>query len=134
MSEETTIKNYFRLINEGKLCAAQCSGCNELVLPPRLFCPVCNSKTSNWKVLRGRGTLRSFTVIHVAGTSDAEDVPYIGAIVQLDEGPSISARLIGVDPLKPGAIRVGTSVMADFEEVPGPSSDDMMKRLVFRPA
>jgi hypothetical protein len=134
MSEETTIKNYFNLINEGKLCAAECSSCNELVLPPRLFCPNCNSKTTNWKELSGKGSLQSFTVIHIAGTRYADDVPYIVAIVKLDEGPSVCARLVDADPLKPEAIHVGDAVMADFEELSGSSPDEAKKRLVFRPA
>lgn len=134
MSEETTIKNYFALINEGKLCAAQCPSCNELTLPPRLFCPNCNSKTTNWTELSGEGTLRSFTVIHIAGTSYADDVPYIVAIVELKEGPSVCARLVGVDPLKPENIHVGDAVIADFEEVPQPTSEEKTMRLIFRPA
>ena len=134
MEDETTIKNYFKLINDGKLCAAQCTSCNELVLPPRLFCPNCNSKTTNWKNLSGKGTLRSFTVIHIAGTSYADDVPYIVAIVKLDEGPLICARLLDVDPLTPEEIHVGTAVTADFEEIPSPTTDETLKRLIFRPA
>jgi uncharacterized OB-fold protein len=132
MEDETTIKNYFKLLNEDKLCAAECTNCNELVLPPRLFCPNCNSKTTNWKQLSGKGTLRSFTVIHIAGTTYATDVPYIVAIVKLDEGPSICARLLDVDPLKPETIHVGSPVTADFEEVPSPTSGETVKRLVFR--
>ena len=132
MSDETTIKNYMSLINEGKLCAAECSGCHELVLPPRLFCPSCNSRTSNWKVLSGKGTLRSFTVIHIAGTRYADDVPYIVAIVELEEGPSICARLVDVDPLKPEAFHVGDSVKAGFEVLPGATPYEAKKRLVFR--
>ncbi len=134
MEDETTIKNYFKLINDEKLCAAQCTSCNELILPPRLFCPNCNSKTTSWKNLSGKGTLRSFTVIHIAGTSYADDVPYIVAIVKLDEGPSICARLLDIDPLKPEEIHVGAAVTADFEEIRSPTSDETMKRLIFRPA
>jgi uncharacterized OB-fold protein len=133
MSEETTIKNYFILINEGKLCAAECSSCNELVLPPRLFCPSCNNKTSNWKELSGKGTLSSFSVIHIAGIKYADDVPYIVAIVKLDEGPSVCARLVDVDPLKPEEIHVGDAVQADFEDLQGSTSDEATKRLIFRP-
>jgi hypothetical protein len=55
------------------------------------------------------------------------------AVIGLKEGPSITARLVGVDPLKPEDIKVGTSVIADFEEVPGPSPDESTMRLVFHP-
>jgi uncharacterized OB-fold protein len=73
-------------------------------------------------------------VIHIAGTTYAEDVPYIVAIIALKEGPSACARLIGVDPLKPEDIHVGDAVMADFEEVPGSTTQEKSMRLVFRPA
>lgn len=134
MSEETTVKKYFELINEQKLCAAHCASCDSLHLPPRLFCPNCNSKTTDWTQLGGEGTLRSFTVIHIAGTKYAEDVPYIVAIVALKEGPSVCARLVGVDPLKPEDIHVGDPVVADFEELSGSTSEEKATRLVFRPA
>ena len=134
MSDETTVKRFFELINEQKLCAAHCSNCDALHLPPRLFCPNCNSKTTDWTQLSGEGTLRSFTVIHIAGTKYAEDVPYIVAIVALKEGPSACARLVGVDPLKPEDIHVGDAVVADFEEIPETTSKAKSMRLIFRPA
>ena len=44
------------------------------------------------------------------------------------------ARLLDVDPLKPEEIHVGAAVTADFEEIRSPTSDETMKRLIFRPA
>ncbi|MFX1566704.1 MAG: Zn-ribbon domain-containing OB-fold protein [Promethearchaeota archaeon] len=134
MSEETTVKKYFELINEQKLCAVHCSSCGTLHLPPRLFCPNCNNKTTDWTQLSGEGTIRSFTVIHIAGTKYTEDVPYIVSIVALKEGPSVCARLVGVDPLKPENIHVGDAVVADFQEIPGLTPEEKKTRLVFRPA
>ena len=134
MSEETTVKKFLELINEQRLCAAHCSSCNTLHLPPRIFCPNCNSKNTDWTQLSGEGTLRSFTVIHIAGTKYSKDVPYIVAIVALKEGPSVCARLVGVDPLKPEDIHVGDSVIADFEELSESTAEAKTMRLIFRPA
>ena len=133
LDSETTVKNYHVLLNARKLCAAECTSCNFLMLPPRLLCPNCNSKNTIWKELEGHGKISSFTVIHIAGTSFAEDVPYFVAIIQLAEGPSICARLVGVDPLKPEEIQVGDAVVAEFDEVPGPTLEEKITRLVFRP-
>lgn len=134
MNSETTIKNYQTLLNAHKLCAAACTACNTLLLPPRLLCTNCNSKQTKWTELSGKGKLRSFTVIHIAGTTYAEDVPYIVAIIELEEGPAICARLVGVDPLKPEDIHVGDPVVADFEDIPGPTTEEKVTRLIFRPA
>jgi len=133
MSSETTVKNYQALLNERKLCAAKCVVCNLLMIPPRLVCPNCLKKKTVWNELSGHGSLKSFTVIHVAGTKYAEDVPYIVAVVKLKEGPSVTARLVGVDPLKPEDIHVGDAVAADFEEVLGSAPDQQKIRLVFHP-
>jgi len=84
--------------------------------------------------MSGEGTLRSFTVIHIAGTKYADDVPYIVAIVALKEGPSVCARLVGVNPLKPEDIHVGDPLVADFEEISESTSEEKTMRLVFRPA
>ncbi len=89
---------------------------------------------TEWTQLSGEGKLRSFTIIHIAGTTYGKDVPYIVAIVALKEGPSICARLVGVDPLKPEHIHVGDKVVADFEEIPGSLQKEKSMRLVFRPA
>ncbi len=133
MSSETTILNYQALLNERKLCAAECPSCKTLMLPPRLFCTKCHKRGTRWKVLSGRGKIRSFTVIHIAATTHAADAPFVVVVVRLKEGPSITARLIGVNPLKPEDIKVGASVVADFEEASGPTSDQPDMRLVFRP-
>ena len=134
MSQETTVLNYQALLNEKKLCAAECSSCHTLMLPPRLLCTNCFKRGTRWKELSGRGKIRSFTVIHIASTTHAADAPFVVAIVGLEEGPSITARLVRVDPLKPEDIKIGASVIADFEEVPGTSPDQSVLRLIFRPA
>ncbi len=134
MSSETTVKNYQALLNERKLCAVECAGCHALVLPPRLVCSNCGGKKTAWKLLSGRGTLRSFTVIHIAATPFAKDAPYVVGVVKLAEGPSITARLVGVDPLKPENIHIGDALVADFEAIAGPTPEQRINRLIFRPA
>ncbi len=134
MSSETTVKNYQALLNERKLCAAKCVACNQLTIPPRLICSNCLKKKTIWNELSGRGSIKSFTVIHVAGTTYAKDVPYIVAVVKLEEGPSVTARLVGVDPLKPEEIHVGDAVVADFEEILGDTQEKQQIRLVFHPS
>jgi uncharacterized OB-fold protein len=134
MTSETTVKNYQALLNERKLCAVECTSCHALMLPPRLVCSNCGSKKTAWKQLKGRGMLRSFTVIHIAPTSFAKDAPYVVGIVKLAEGPSITARLVGADPQKPENIHIGDALVADYEAISGPTPEQRINRLIFRPA
>jgi uncharacterized OB-fold protein len=42
--------------------------------------------------------------------------PYCTGIVQLDEGPSISAQILGVDVKNPAGIKIGMPLTIDFVE------------------
>jgi uncharacterized OB-fold protein len=72
-----------------------------------------------WEEMSGQGKLVAFTTVHIAPTAmlkagyDRKN-PYCAGIVQLDEGPAISAQIIGVDPTKPDEIEIGTPVRVAF--------------------
>jgi uncharacterized OB-fold protein len=82
-----------------------------------------------WTEVSGNGKLISFTVIHVAPEEFSEEVPYYVAIVELEEGTRISARLLGYDPLKPEEVKLGIPLKLDYET--GKSGKTY---LAFRPA
>ena len=53
-----------------------------------------------WIRASGRGTVYSYTIAQ-APTHPAfrEDVPYVVAIVELDEGPRLTTNIVGCDPV-----------------------------------
>jgi uncharacterized OB-fold protein len=122
MSEETfTSAAFQRFLGEHKLMACRCRACGAVHLPPRPICADCHGEGIEWVETSGQGTLRAFTAIHVAPTAMVEaghgrDNPYCVGIVRLEEGPSISAQLVGVDATRPESIEVGQSVEATFIE------------------
>jgi uncharacterized OB-fold protein len=68
-----------------------------------------------------KGRLAAFTTIHIAPTAMIEagygrDNPYCSGIVELANGLSISAQILGVDVNQPGEIVIGTPVEAEFTE------------------
>lgn len=114
-----TQADYQHHLNEHQLMAARCRDCGELHLPPRPLCPVCYSQRMEWVELAGSGRLAGFTTIHVAPTAMVEagygrDKPYCVGVVKLDEGPSISAQIIGVDASRPAEITVDLAVDVAF--------------------
>lgn len=48
--------------------------------------------------LSGRGSIYSFTVVRQPAASHAEQSPYLLAMVQLEEGPLVTAQLTDCDP------------------------------------
>jgi uncharacterized OB-fold protein len=67
----------------------------------------------------GQAKLRAFTVVHIATSAMIEagygrDNPYFSGIVKLDEGPSISAQILGADAAHPQQLAIGTPLNAIF--------------------
>ncbi len=104
MSEkEFTLKNYFDFLTEGKLMGSKCKKCGKLYVPPRKFCGNCAASDHfEWIKFTGNGVLATFSLIHVGARYFSEQgysmkKPYCFSVVQLDEGPSFSGHLVGID-------------------------------------
>ena len=114
-----TAAAFNQYLAEHKLMASRCPACGTLHLPPRAICPHCHHDAPEWVETSGRGRLAAFTVIAVpppalAAEGFGRDNPYCAAIVELDEGVKISARLLGVDVKNLASIAIGLPVTADF--------------------
>jgi len=116
-----TIASFDNFLKEKKLMASKCRECSALWLPPRPICLTCKGHEMEWVELSGRGKLVAFTVIGVGPMSmiDAgynRDNPYCAGIIEVEEGPRISAQVLGVDVAHPENIKIGTPLIADFVE------------------
>ncbi len=116
MSEKPTVEEYLKNIEEGMFKAYKCVDCGMVIAPPSGNCYGCGSSNMEWTEVSGNGKLISFTVIHIAPDEFVEEAPYYVAIVELEEGTRVSARLLGYDPLKPEEISLGTAVKLDYEK------------------
>jgi len=96
MSErEFSVKSFNDFLSEGMIMGSRCKGCGAVSLPPRPICPKCGDNDPEWIELEGRGTIQTYTVIHVPLTRMKDRCPYISGIVKLDAGPSISGLILG---------------------------------------
>jgi uncharacterized OB-fold protein len=117
--KEFTGSSFYQFLGENKLMGARCGSCGTLHLPPRALCPACYGQEMAWEEMSGEGKLVAFTTVHIAPTAMIEagydrKNPYCAGIVQLVEGPAISAQILGVDPAQPGAIEIGTPLRVAF--------------------
>lgn len=108
-------------LKSGKLMGVRCNNCESLYLPPRPMCTACYSNDMEWVEMPLKGKLAAFTTIHIAPTAMIEagygrENPYCSGIVELENGLSISAQILGVDANQPGEIMIGTLVKAEFTE------------------
>jgi uncharacterized protein len=77
-----------------RLVRPVCSDCHRSFFTPQLACPHCLSERWTYQASSGRGRVYSATVVHRAPSPEFE-APYRLAIVDLDEGWSMLATLVG---------------------------------------
>jgi uncharacterized OB-fold protein len=109
-----------------ELVVQRCGDCSSAVFYPRPVCPVCGSSRLDWVPATGHGTLYSYTVARRATHRRLADrVPYVIAIVELDEGPRLTSTVVGTDPAD---LAIGLRLQVDFED------DETVSFPVFRVA
>ncbi|ACL05075.1 protein of unknown function DUF35 [Desulfatibacillum aliphaticivorans] len=86
---------------QGKLLIQHCKECQANIFYPRLFCPECHSDQLDWVESAGKGAVYSYTVVYNNSPSAfLQDVPYVVAIVKLDEGVRMCTNIVGCEPEK----------------------------------
>jgi uncharacterized OB-fold protein len=97
---------------QGKLVFQRCGECKQTHSTPRLFCRQCMAESLQWETSSGQGSIYTFTVNHRAANPHmADKVPYVVAVVQLDEGFRLMANIVDVQPQ---SVRVGDRVRVRF--------------------
>ncbi|MBI4498202.1 MAG: Zn-ribbon domain-containing OB-fold protein [Chloroflexi bacterium] len=98
------------------LLLPRCRDCRRFHFYPRAFCPHCLSPNLEWRQASGRGTLYAYGINHRPAPGFEADVPYVIALVELEEGPRMVTNLVDVDP-EPDRLRIGLPVEVVFEDV-----------------
>ena len=105
---------FWRAARRHELMLQRCTSCGQLIYFPRLLCHRCLSKDLEWVKAAGRGVIYTYTVVHqVAHESFASDVPYVYAIIELEEGLRMISNVINIAPSR---VCVGMKVTVVFED------------------
>jgi len=114
-SPTLTSQPFWAGCREGRLRLQRCGACRQFLFAPRPACPHCGGADLAWSDVSGRGRVFSFTVVHRAPSEAFRaQVPYVVAIVELEEGVRLLANVVGCAPAD---VRVGMPVRAVFEPV-----------------
>lgn len=110
----------------GELLLQRCAACQTYRHPPSPVCSHCLSDAHEWVPSSGRGTVYSFVVVRETRARGWDEmVPYVVAVVALEEGPRMLTNLIDVAP---EAVTMEMPVEVAFEELDGTT-----KLPLFRP-
>jgi uncharacterized OB-fold protein len=97
-----------------ELLIQSCTRCGHRQFYPRIICTACMSDSLEWTRSSGRGQLITFTICRRAvSEAYADDVPYVIALVRLEEGPTMMSNIIECDP---GSVVSGMPVEVVFEK------------------
>ncbi len=106
---------YWQAAARGELHMQHCGACGRWQFYPRPFCIHCEADALQWRAVSGLGRIYTYTVNHRAPNAFMKArLPYVVAIVELDEGPRLMANVLGnaVDQAS-----IGKRVKVTFEAV-----------------
>lgn len=102
---------FWEAAQRGRLQIQQCRSCRRHIFYPRVVCPHCMSDQIDWITASGRATVYSYTVVHRAPAEFRDEVPYVVALVELDEGVRMMTRLVDC---RPQDVSIGMALEVDF--------------------
>jgi uncharacterized OB-fold protein len=119
---------FWQAAKEHRLLIPRCKACAKFWFPPSRLCPHCLADDVGWHVVSGRGRVYSFVIFHrVYHPGFAGEVPYVVAIVELEEGPRMLTNIVGV-PVD--QVRCNMPVSVVFDDV---SSEVAIPKFAPRP-
>jgi uncharacterized OB-fold protein len=115
---EGAVPRFWREIPQRyNLIANQCGSCKRVYFPPREVCPYCRresmGKMKELK-LKGTGKVVTYTIICTTPEHFKGQAPYPIAIIQLDEGPKITAQIVDC---KIDDVKIGMKVQSTFRKI-----------------
>jgi uncharacterized OB-fold protein len=97
-----------------ELLVQRCTKCGQVQFYPRIICGTCTSDRLELIRSAGRGRVNTFTICRrPVSEAYASDVPYVIALVQLDEGPTMMCNIVECDP---ESVDTGMPVEVTFEK------------------
>jgi uncharacterized OB-fold protein len=93
----------------------KCKDCGHIRWPASVICPMCYSRDTQWIVASGKGKVYTFVVYHVASHRGfVNDLPYVVADVELEEGPHLLTNIVGC---RPDEVKCDMPVEVTWEDI-----------------
>ncbi|MFH1821506.1 MAG: Zn-ribbon domain-containing OB-fold protein [Methanobacteriota archaeon] len=110
--------------NRYNLIGTRCGNCNKVLFPPRYICPYCRrmGKLEPYKLSR-RGKIVTCCVSYVGPEGMEDQVPYVLAIVELDDGPRLTTQIVDC---KPEEVNMGDEVELTFRRIGSDNEDGVI--------
>lgn len=108
-------KEFWEGARKHKLLIQECQDCKAKIFYPRQYCSECWSSNLGWVEASGKAKIFTHTIT-MAGVEQkfAEDLPYVLAIVNIEEGIRMMTKIVECDPEE---VSIGMDVEVVFEDI-----------------
>jgi uncharacterized OB-fold protein len=104
---------FWEACNREELVYQYCPACDKIQFYPRACCILCRGNSLEWRKSAGLGSIYTFTInFRAPSPAFAQEVPYVIALVDLDEG---FRMMLNVRDCNPDAVRIGQRVRIVYE-------------------
>lgn len=104
-----------RIPERYRMRGSKCATCSTPYFPPRIVCQKCRRKGKLEPMnFKGTGIVYSFTEISSPASGFEEQVPYVFAIIELDEGARITGQIVDAGKKD---VKIGDRVEPVFRKI-----------------
>lgn len=104
---------FFTALKKGKFLASKCGKCGKVYVPPRMYCEDCFVELTEWVEVPNKGTVDTFTVVHVDRNENLLEKPEVWAFIRIDGTDGGVVHRVNV-PAE--SVEIGMSVKAVFKK------------------
>lgn len=124
MPSENLAITWRRIPERYRLYGSACETCRTSYFPTRKLCPKCRRKGKVVaKQFCGRGKVYSFTEVISGPVGFELEAPYVLAIVELEEGPKLTAQVVGICEKD---VKIGDRVEMVFRKIMEDSDEGLI--------
>src|SRR5712692_2619698 len=106
------ISKFLDELNQGRIIARKCYGCNRILVPPRMYCEQCYRPTDEWVHVKDTGTVNTFSISSVGTDARRLKTPILVSVVDIDGASPGMGILHNLGEMEPSKISIGMKVQA----------------------
>ncbi len=108
---------YWHKAKEHELWLRKCNSCDTAYFYPRDISPCCFSKDTDWIKASGKASLFTYGIVQRGPQLVFVDaVPFVTAIVELEEGPKMATNIVIDNPTFDN-LQIGMDLEVVFEDI-----------------
>ncbi len=113
--KESISLTWRRIPERYKMYGSKCQTCDSTYFPPRSLCPKCRRRGKMEPFeFSGNGKVYSFTEIYAPPSGFEEQVPYVIAVIELEEGSRCTGQIVDAEGKD---VKIGDSVEGVFRKI-----------------